>query len=125
MKFEFARSTEVTDFAKEKFPEQYREYSRLFICPDVNDAWLFRLLPGVGMNYYPNPDAFLLERDKIANDFKGQPMTVQRLFRILKNDDLSNWDYHVYGVEEDAIEVVDGGFGIPNLKEPEKAEDNG
>lgn len=116
MTFEFAKATEVTEFAFEKRPSYADEcYKRFFVCPDVHVTWFFRLLEGFDGEYNREEGSFILERSRISNYYKGQPMTISRLTKIIKDDDLSNWDYQHSIYVDDLIEMVDGGFGINNL----------
>lgn len=117
MNFEFAKYTEVSEFAKREFAEQYESYSRLFICPDVWDFHFIRVMPGMGEDYVPNERAILVEYEKFPMDLKGEKLTISKLRRLLFEDDLSNWDYHVLYSMEDVIESIDQGFGILNLSE--------
>jgi hypothetical protein len=47
MNFEFAKYTEITDYAMKHNPDYKASgYERIFICPDVWDFWLVRILKG-------------------------------------------------------------------------------
>jgi len=111
MKFEFGKFTDITEHAKKINPE-YKDYVRIFICPDVWDFWLIRIQKGYNKDYEKSPDTYLLERDKISMDRKGERLTLGRLNVILKDDDFSNWDIEESDNLEKLIEMVDGGFGI-------------
>ena len=117
MEFKFAHYTEVTDLAF-RVNDQYEEsnYTRVFICPDVKDAHLIRVLPGYGHDYEKNENAIIVEYEKIPNRFKGEKMGIMRAKRILKGDDFSNWDYHVFSSMDKVIESLQDGFEILNLK---------
>ena len=116
MNFEFAKYTEVTTLAKE-VNEEYNNYERIFICGDTNDTWLCRIIKGYDDEYEVDKDSYLLERNKISNDWKHQDLELGRVKEILEEDDFCNWEYkQSYDVEE-LIEMVDGGFGINNLGE--------
>lgn len=116
MKFEFAKYTEVTKVAK-KVNAEYKEYERVFICPDVHDFWLCRIIKGYDAAYEVDPESYLLERNKVPMNYKGEALTLSRLQEILENDDFSNWDYEQSYKIENLIEIIDGGFGINNLEE--------
>lgn len=117
MKFEFAKYTEVTDLAF-KINAQYQEggYIRVFICPDVNDTWIVRILEGYNEEFEQEEGSYILERDKVLNDYKGQKITMLRLKTILEEDSFENWDIkQSYNVEE-LVDMLDYGFGILNRK---------
>lgn len=115
MTFEFAKYTEITDYAF-KINPGYRDenYIRFFICPDVNDFWLVRILKGYNEEYEHDEESYLLERDKIPMDKKGENLSLPKVKRIIKNDDRSNWDIHQSYDLSELIDMLDGGFGILN-----------
>ena len=117
MKFEFGIYTEITDYAFNRNPV-YKEsgYTRLFICPDVTTHHLIRVLPGFGKDYEPNDSKIIVENEEITH-VKHQKLSLLELNKIIDNDDLSNWDYHVFSSMEEVIEALDEGYGIINLKE--------
>ena len=52
MEFDFAKYTEITDYAFKINPEYKKSgYIRLFICPDVWDFWFVRILQGYNEEY--------------------------------------------------------------------------
>ena len=116
MKLEFAKYTDITKFAKETEPEKYNDYNRVLICPDVNTFWIARVLEGYNKEYEREEGSFLLERSNIDKysakmDLKKYtPMVMAR--KALEEDDLSNWDFEVCNNEDEAIEMLDDGFGI-------------
>ena len=115
MEFEFAKYTEITDLAFEH-GTGYKGYVRFFICPDVHDTWFCRILENTNSEYDTEEGSFLLERNNIPNEYKGQELTVDRVVDIIQEDDGSNWDYQqAYSVDE-LIDMLDDGFGILNLK---------
>ena len=89
---------------------------RFFICPDVTDFWLARVLEGVNENYENEDGAFLIERNNIWKS-KGEGLTLAKVNKIIKEDDGSNWDIQEAASIKDVIEIIDGGWGINNLKE--------
>jgi hypothetical protein len=118
MKFEFAKYTEITDFAHKVNPEyQSSGYTRIFICPDVCTFWLCRLLPNTNEEYEEEEGVFVMERNNIEKEDKLETLTKKRLTQILEDDDFSNWDVFEAQSEEEAVELLDDGFGILNLKE--------
>lgn len=113
MRFEFAKATDVTEYAFSKNPEyKNNSYVKLFVIPDVNDTWLVRVLEGFGEDYEQIDGSYIVEREKLDNDFKGQKVTYSRLLRIIDNDTFENWDYTVCDSIESAIDIVDGGYGF-------------
>lgn len=112
MKFEFAKYTDITDYAKKVVPE-YNEYERVFICPDVWDFWICRILKGFNEDYEESPESFLVERNKIPMKSKGERISsTYKLKLILEEDDFGNWDCKEADSLEKCIEIVDGGYGI-------------
>lgn len=116
--FEFAKYTEITDLAFKLNPDyQTSGYIRIFICPDVNDYHLVRVLKGFNEEYEKDENSFLLERNKIEKDRKQDKLTLSKVRSILINDEFDNWDIFQFDSLKDAINELDGGFGILNLKE--------
>lgn len=116
MKFEFAKYTEITDLAFEVKPAYKDEgYIRFFICPDVNDFWLVRVLEGFNEEYKKEEGVFLLERNNIGKT-KTETLNTNKVKKIIEEDDLSNWDLQEYTTIEKLIEDLDAGYGINNLK---------
>jgi hypothetical protein len=118
MNFEFAKYTEVTDFAHKINPNYINEgYIRFFICPDVWDFWFVRVLENINEDYEHEGGSFLLERNKIEMNKKGESLTFGKLKRIIEEDDGSNWDMEQGFDLEELIDNLDDGFGIINRKE--------
>ena len=115
MKFEFAKYTEITDLAF-KHGIGYDSYVRFFICPDVNDTWFVRILEGFNEDYDKEDGMYILERNNIPNEYKGQNLTVKRVVDIIKNDSGENWDIESSDDLDYLIDMLDDGFGILNLK---------
>ena len=116
MTFEFAKFTEVTSLAH-KVNSEYKSnnYTRIFLCPDVKDIWLARILEGYNKDYEQEIGSFILERNKVD-------LAIPRLLNeniaqcILEEDDFSNWDYYCFKSMEECIEALDDGYGILNLE---------
>lgn len=124
MKFEFAKYTEITDFAFEVNPNYKNEgYVRFFICQDVWDFWFVRILKGYEYvedeGYIENEDNYILERNKISMDKKGQKLTLLKVREIILEDDGSNWDLQQSEDIDELIDMLADVFGINNLKEKE------
>jgi hypothetical protein len=117
MKFEFAKYTEITDYAFNINPEYKNNgYVRLFICPDVWDYWFVRILKDVNEEYEYEEGSFVLERNKIEMDRKGEKLSLTKLRRIIEEDDFSNWDIKQGFDLEELIDMLDDGFGIIDRK---------
>lgn len=118
MKFEFAKYTEITEFAFKVNP-QYKEggFVRFFICPDVWNFWFVRVLEGFNEEYEREEGSYILERNKIEMDTKGQNLTFSKLRRIIEEDDASNWDFQQGFDVEELVDMLDDGFDIINRKE--------
>ena len=114
MEFEFAKYTEITDLAF-KYGMDYKGYIRFFICPDVHDTWFVRILEGYNEDYEREEGSYILERNNVPNDYKGQQLTLKRVKQIIEEDDGSNWDIEVGNDLDELIEMLDYGFGILNL----------
>lgn len=122
MEFKFANYTEITDYAFKVNPNYKNEgFVRFFICPDVWDFWFVRILKGYENDdeegYIENPENYILERNKIEMDRKGQKLTLAKVKQIIEEDDGSNWDLQQGYDIEDLIDMLDDGFGILNRKE--------
>lgn len=118
-------------------------YKGLYICFDTHDIWISRVQEGINGEYEEEEGKWLIERNKIDKyDFceflkekKNDDSNItDRLTRdfyidkcfpaneilenvILMDDDagLENWDNCECDSLEEAIEVIDGGFGIIEL----------
>lgn len=122
MNFEFAKYTEITDYAFKVNPNYKNEgFVRFFICPDVWDFWFVRILKGYEnddeQGYVENQENYILERNKIEMDRKGQKLTLSKVKQIIEEDDGSNWDLQQgYDIEE-LVDMLDEGFGIINRQD--------
>jgi hypothetical protein len=119
MEFKFAKYTEITDLALEVNPEYKKAgYTRIFICPDVWDYWLVRILPNYNEEYEPEEGVHILERNKVEKLHRGEELTMRKLKAILIEDDFSNYDLETgHHIEDMITDMIDGGFGILNRKE--------
>lgn len=121
MHFEFAKYTEITDYAFKVNPNYINDgYVRFFICPDVWDFWFIRVLKGSRYEedegYVEDAENYILERNKVEMDRKAEKLTISKLKKIIEEDDGSNWDLKQgYDIEE-LIDMLDDGFGIINRK---------
>jgi hypothetical protein len=118
MEFEFAKYTEITDYAFKVNPNYKKEgFIRFFICPDVWDFWFVRILEGFNEEYEREEGSFILERNKVEKDNRGQKLTLSKVKQIIEEDDGSNWDMQQSYDVEHLIDMLDDGFGIINPKE--------
>lgn len=118
MKFEFGKYTEITDLAFKVNPQYKNEgFVRFFICPDVWDTWFVRILEGYNEDYEREEGSYILERNNVPNDTKGQKLTISRVRKIIEEDSGENWDYEQNCDVNELIDMLDDGFGILNLKQ--------
>ena len=114
MKFEFGKYTDITELYK-KYNEDLQEgdgYIKFFICLDVNDFWIIRVLKDFNAEYEKEEGAFLLERNMIQKDSKQQSLNLSKVKELIIEDDFSNWDIKEYFDLEELIDDIDGGYGI-------------
>ena len=110
--FEFAKATDITEYAKERFAFMYKEYEKVYIVPDTNDYHILRILGGYNEDYEKEDGVWLLEENLIPKQ-KGEGVSsLRQLHSILMKDDGGNYDFIVRHCIDDCIEKVDGGFGI-------------
>lgn len=129
-----------------KLSSYTKDYCKgLYICMDTHDFWISRILDGYNSEYEKEDGKWLVERNKIDKyDFceflkeqkKDDSEIKDRWTRdyyidecfpindiietlILMDDDkgLENWDTYECYSHNEAIEVIDGGFGIIEYKE--------
>ena len=113
MKFEFAKYTDVTKLAFELNPEyEKNSYVKVFLCEDTKVFWISRVLKGFNEEYEEDPDSYLVERERIDKWVRTEKLTKPKAVRILKSDNLENWDCYQYDSLEDAIESINGGYGL-------------
>lgn len=122
MEFEFAKYTEITEFAMKHNPDYKASgYERIFICPDVHDIWLVRILKGSRYEedegYVEDENNYILERDKIERDNRNSSLSLSKVRRIVEEDGFDNWDLIQGDDIEELIDNLDDGFGILNRKE--------
>lgn len=113
MKFEFAKYTDVTELAF-KVNVEYRNnpYVKVYICEDTRVFWISRILKGFNEEYEVCPDMYLVERERIDKDVRSETLYAGKARRILESDELEGWDGHAYHSLEEAIESIDGGYGL-------------
>lgn len=121
MKFEFAKYTDVTGLAFKVNPEyEANHYERVFLCCDTKVFWIARILKGFGEDYEAIEGSYIVEREQLDKNAKSERLTFLQASSILINDSFENWDYTVCDSIEEAIELIDGGYGINDLIEVAK-----
>lgn len=111
--FELAQFVDVTEIAYEvNTGYEKASIEKVFVCNDVNDFWLARLMTGFGEGYEPEEGSYIVEIDKIEKESKTEKLTLERVKRLLEDDCFENWTYEVFNSRADAIEYIDGGYGI-------------
>ena len=116
MKLEFGKYTDITNFAKKVNPEMYDIYEKVYICPDTNNWWVSTIQKDINEDYEESPGTYLVERNnpdypdygKCDNIFLNEDVVKE----VLEDWDGSCWDNYEADSLEEAIEVVDGGWGI-------------
>lgn len=121
MKLEFGKYTDITNFAKKVNPEMFNTYQKVYICPDTNNWWVARIQEGYDEDYEECPGMYLIERNNPdypdcgkCNNIFLNPTVVKE---VLEEYDGSTWDITECDSLEEAIEMVDGGFGIISEEE--------
>lgn len=113
MIFEFAVATDVTKLAHKLNPDyENSSITKVFLTQDVWDTHLHRVVKDYNKDYEHEEGVYMLEWEKIPHDYKGQKLDLKRAKKILEEDDFSSWDVMECYSEEEAVEEVDGGFGI-------------
>ena len=86
MKFEFGKYTEITDLYKKHSSalQEGDKYIRFFICLDVNDIWLIRVMEDMNSEYEEEIGAYLLERNNIPKESKSDNLTISKVIEIIK-----------------------------------------
>ena len=111
--FNFAKFTEVTAMAFKLNPQyEANGYTRVFVCEDTHVFWVARIMAGFDENYQPAAGSFIVERNQVDKSHKSENLTGLRTIKLLKNDEFDNWDCKAYSSLDDAIESIDGGYGI-------------
>ena len=119
LKFEFPKYTEITDLAFAVNPQYKREkYSRFFVCDDVKTIWFIRVIPGMNEEYEEDSSKILVERVNIEKRNRIQ-LSVNKLIKIIEDDNGDNYDCRDYNNIEDVIESLSDIYGINNLKQVE------
>lgn len=115
MKFEFGKFTEVTKFAKSIMPDMYDIYERIYICPDTRNWWLIGIQKDINKDYEVEEGTWLCERAEISyisGKVKSAYLNINYVRKALEDFDGCLWDNFETSSLEEAIEQIDGGFGI-------------
>ena len=124
MTFKFAVATDVTEFAFKENPEYKKNgYVKVFLTPDVKNIWINRVLKGYRYDedegYVDDEDSFILESERVDYetrlDGSEVPLNLATARKILKSDSFENREYVNCDTLEEAIEIVDNGWGINQL----------
>lgn len=120
--FSFAKFTEVTPLAFKVNPQyEANGYTRVFVCEDTHVFWVARIMAGFDEDYEPSAGSYLVERNQVDKNHKGEKLTGLVTLKLLKHDEFDNWDYAAYSSLDDAIESIDGGYGILCLQDNQGA----
>ena len=115
MKIEFGIFTEVTKLAKSVAPNTYDIYEKVYICPDTRNWWIVGIQKDINDKYEKEEGTWLCERADIAySTEKCRPLYLGMDYvkKALEEFDGSCWDNFEASSLEEAIEQIDGGFGI-------------
>lgn len=116
MKLEFGKYTDITAFAKRVNPSMFGMYTKVYICPDTLNWWLAVIQEGVDRDFGPAPGKFLIERDQIDYPHGAKcddcVLNACMVELVVEDWDGSSWDNYEADSLEEAIELVDGGYGI-------------
>lgn len=115
MKLEFGKYTDITNFAKSVNPELFNGYEKVYICPDTRNWWLTCLNPDVNEDYETVPGYYMVERDNIyypTEKLMDCYLNEDCVREILEDWGCDCWDSVEAHSLEEAIEIVDGGWGI-------------
>ncbi len=114
MKIEFGVYTDITELYK-KHSTSLSDgdgYIRFFICNDVFTFWLIRIIENHNADYEFEEGVYILERNNIEKEFKGEELTINKIIDIIKNDEFDNYDVDEYYDFDEMISDIDGGYGI-------------
>lgn len=126
MELKFASYYDITEVAK-SHNEEYKQYERIFFCVDVLDFWICRIQKGWRNDddegYVEDENSVILERNKVSKPSKASGIENKRqLLNALNEDDFGNWDVINCESVEEAVEMIDGGFGIYSCETGEPIE---
>ena len=116
MKLEFGKYTEVTKLAKKLNSPLFGCYEKVYICPDTLNWWLAGIQKDINEDYEECPGTYLVERDKIDypnyDRIQDAYLNEETVSKVLEEWACETWDSEETSSLEEAIEIVDGGYGI-------------
>lgn len=118
MNLDFGKYTECTELAKEIDSGHFGDYEKVFICPDTRNFWVCKILVGYDEEYNQDESSTLIERNNIedfcARNLRAGLEDKELAMLVLEADaqDGCNWDVTQCDSLDEAVEHVDGGFGI-------------
>lgn len=105
--FEFARYTDITDLAFEVNPDYKKEwYVKFFICNDVNTIWFVRILENINEDYETKEWTYLIERNNIDKRRKSDELDLNKVKKIIEDDNWESWDIIECSSLEEAIDTL-------------------
>lgn len=112
MIFEFGKATEITSYVEDKFPYVYPKgvYTKVYIIPDVHCYHIHRIMEGYGQDYEENPNKVILEYQRLDRRRYEELVSKDDLYRVMGQDDGSNWSYDVYSSVDAARGCVSQGW---------------
>lgn len=115
MKFEYQKSTDVTEFAHQNNVLNENGIIKVFVMPDRNDVFIMCIFENTGDDYETVKDSYLVELSLQTTSIEDdlQLISDEKLLSLLKEND-SN-EYKEYQIAEDyehAIAIVDEGYGF-------------
>ena len=112
MELKFGKYTDITNFAKKVNPYMFKVYEKIYICPDTNNYWLSTIQKDINEDYEKSPGTYLVERDDVDYpDYDGR-FDESNVKEALENWDGSTYDNYEAESLEDAIDLIDDGYGI-------------
>lgn len=123
------------------YPTGNNKFEGVYVCMDTNDFWISRISKGYNKEYERENGKYLVERNKISiydvmdklnelhskklPSFNGYKKICHDCLKKFKTkdickaviflddyDELSNWDCCEADSLEEAIEIINGGYGI-------------
>lgn len=116
MKLELGKYTEITNFAKEVNPALFKNYVKVWVCPDVENVWLATLSADTNSEYENCPGTFLLERDNVSypdyDRCRPEYLTEDNIREIVEDWACETYDSYETSSVKEATDQIDGGWGI-------------
>lgn len=116
MILEFGKYTDITNFAKKVNPTMFEGYEKVYICPDTQNWWLSCINKDLNEDYETEEGKYLVERADLdypdGNRCSKLYLNSNVVRKAILDWEGDNWDNYETDSLEEAIEVVDGGYGI-------------